>query len=522
MRELTYVARRTVEWREAPDPELQSDQEAIVAPVAATSCDVDSAILAGHGFIDPPFALGHECVARVVETGDAVTAVTPGDLVVVPWSINCGTCEHCRAGLTAHCTAVPHMAMYGAPIGGNWGGLFSDLVRVPWADAMLVPLPAGLDPVAMASASDNWSLSWRLVAPHLKNRPGARVLVVARGSIGLYVCDIARALGASDVLYVDPDPEHRELAETYGAPPPRRSNRSGTASTSPSRPPAASTSSPSPSSPLPRKASASPPATTSAPANCPCSTCTSPASPCASPATTSATTSPTPSTSPLRQGRPRPRRLPRPRLGTTPRRTAREAPQARLRPRRRLTASRPRPTTPRPRNLMNATDRIPGDGSPLSVTNCGPWVPESLRAILTAVIPQTAPAAGSDQRRWASRASTSAVLQGASTAGAMNRGWRSASGWAPVPYAALRRNQSWTRLGVRERPRQPARSARASRSRSGASTGRRPRRPSSARRTRLAGRPSGPRRRPSVPRRRGPGRTAAGWAPRSSEERALS
>ncbi|RRR78630.1 zinc-binding dehydrogenase, partial [Streptomyces sp. RP5T] len=216
MRELTYIAHRTVEWREAPDPKLRSDGEAIVAPVAATSCDVDSAILAGHGFLDPPFALGHECVARVMETGDAVTTVAPGDLVVVPWSINCGTCDHCRTGLTAHCTSVPHMAMYGAPIGGSWGGLFSDLVRVPYADAMLVPLPSGLDPVAMASASDNWSLSWRLVAPHLKARPGARVLIVARGSIGLYVCDIARALGASDVLYVDPYPEHRKLAESFG------------------------------------------------------------------------------------------------------------------------------------------------------------------------------------------------------------------------------------------------------------------------------------------------------------------
>lgn len=185
--------------------------------MAATSCDVDSAILAGHGFIDPPFALGHECVARVVETGDTVTTVSPGDLVVVPWSINCGTCDNCRTGLTAHCTAVPPMALYGAPIGGSWGGLFSDLVSVPYADAMLVPLPDGLDPVAMASASDNWSLSGRLVAPHLKSRPGARVMVVARGSIGLYVCDIVRALGAWDVLYVDPDPEHRKLAQGFGA-----------------------------------------------------------------------------------------------------------------------------------------------------------------------------------------------------------------------------------------------------------------------------------------------------------------
>lgn len=226
MRELTYVARNSVEWREVPDPKLGSAKEAIVAPVTATSCDVDTAILAGHATrrephiqysLDPPFALGHECVARVVETGDAVTRVRPGDLVVVPWAISCGSCGHCFAGRTAHCSAVPHMAMYGAPLGGSWGGLFSDLVRVPYADAMLVPLPAGLDPVAMASASDNWSLAWRLVAPHLKVRPGARVLVVARGSIGLYVCDIARALGASTVLYVDPHAEHRSIAEEFGA-----------------------------------------------------------------------------------------------------------------------------------------------------------------------------------------------------------------------------------------------------------------------------------------------------------------
>lgn len=217
MRELTYVAKGTVEWREAPDPRLESGQDAIVAPVAATTCDVDGEILAGRAPAPPPFAIGHECVARVVDVGDAVTRVQPGDLVVVPWAISCGTCDRCRAGLTAHCATVPYLAMFGAPIGGSWGGLFSDLVRVPWADANLVPLPSDLDPVAMASASDNWPLAMRLVEPHLRDRPGARVLVIAVGSIGLYVCDIARALGASDVLYVNPDPARRKVAESYGA-----------------------------------------------------------------------------------------------------------------------------------------------------------------------------------------------------------------------------------------------------------------------------------------------------------------
>lgn len=217
MRALVYTGPRAVEWREEPDPELSSRFDAIVRPVASTTCDVDKAILLGRSPLHAPFAIGHECVAQVVDQGEGVTHVEPGDLVVVPWHIACGRCDRCRRGLSAHCRTVPHMAMFGAEIGGAWGGLFSDLVRVPWADTMLVPLPAGADPIALASASDNLALAWRLVGPHLLASPGAKVLVLGRGGIGLYVCDIARALGASDVLYVDPDEARRSRAEAYGA-----------------------------------------------------------------------------------------------------------------------------------------------------------------------------------------------------------------------------------------------------------------------------------------------------------------
>jgi len=217
MRELTFVGRRTVEWHDAPDPRLQSPVDAIVRPVAATTCDLDLVILLGRSPLPPPFAIGHECIAEVVEAGDAVTQVVTGDLVVVPWHISCGHCDRCTAGLYAHCRSVADTAMFGAPIGGDWGGLFSDLVRVPFADAMLVPLPQGLDPIALASAGDNWSLAWRMVAPHLQARPGGTVLIMGRGSIGLYACDIAGALGASRRLYVDTDANRRAIAESYGA-----------------------------------------------------------------------------------------------------------------------------------------------------------------------------------------------------------------------------------------------------------------------------------------------------------------
>jgi alcohol dehydrogenase len=176
-------------------------------------------------------ALGHEGVAEVVEVGESVTKVSVGDRVIVPFQISCGECAHCRRGLTATCTTSPHRATYGlGALGGHeWGGLLADLARVPYADAMLVPVPEGVDPAAIASFSDNVPDAWRAVAPGLREWPGAGVLVVGGGtpSIGLYAVALARALGAGEVVYLDDDAGRLAAAQSLGAravegPPPRR------------------------------------------------------------------------------------------------------------------------------------------------------------------------------------------------------------------------------------------------------------------------------------------------------------
>jgi threonine dehydrogenase-like Zn-dependent dehydrogenase len=96
---------------------------------------------------------------------------------------------------------------------GNFGCAAADLVRVPYADAMLVPLPTGADPVAMIGAADMALDAWRAVGPQLRERPGASVLVMGglASVIGIYAAGIAVALGAGRVDYVDDDP--RRLAE---------------------------------------------------------------------------------------------------------------------------------------------------------------------------------------------------------------------------------------------------------------------------------------------------------------------
>ena len=221
MQQLVYGAPNELRWVDAPEPQLNSDAAAIVRPLAVATCDLDGLIVTGRSPFAPPFPIGHECVAEVLEVGDGVTSLEPGQRVSVPFQISCGDCGPCRSGRTGNCAAVPFMSTYGfGPAVEQWGGFLSDAVCVPYADHMLVPVPAGLESAAVASASDNISDAWRAVGPHLAENPGAPVLIVGGagpGSIGLYAAALAVALGSESVLYVDADPGRRLVATELGA-----------------------------------------------------------------------------------------------------------------------------------------------------------------------------------------------------------------------------------------------------------------------------------------------------------------
>ena len=229
MRELTFVGPGKLEWREVAAPEIDGAGQALVRPIAVATCDLDTLLLRGEApMFGGDFPLGHESVGIVTEVGDDVTAFKVGDRVVPSFQISCGSCARCRRGLTGNCERVRGTAMYGIGArGGNFGGALSDVMKIPYADAMLVAMPDGLVAADVASAADNIPDAWRTVAPMLRDNPGAPVLIVGGGSIGLYTIQIALACGASQVDYVDDNTGRLKLASELGAsvregPPPKR------------------------------------------------------------------------------------------------------------------------------------------------------------------------------------------------------------------------------------------------------------------------------------------------------------
>lgn len=216
MRSLIYLGGGRLEWQERDEPTIGDAGDALVRPLAVTTCDLDGAI--GPGLLDDlgtGYPVGHEFVAEVVDVGDRVTGQVPGDRVVVPFQLSCGRCRRCRLGRTAACDRAATVDSYGLPGSAHRrGGAMDDLVLVPNADHMLVALPDEL-PLAAAALSDNVGDGWRTVGPYLDEVEGP-ILVGGFASIGLYATAFAASAG-HEVHYRDTDAARREAAAALGA-----------------------------------------------------------------------------------------------------------------------------------------------------------------------------------------------------------------------------------------------------------------------------------------------------------------
>jgi alcohol dehydrogenase len=199
MQALVYHGPGRKQWESKPDPELERPSDAIVRIETATICGTDLHILKG----DVPTCaegrtLGHEAVGTVVETGNAVENVRPGDRVLVSCISACGRCRYCREGMYGQCQS-----------GGGWilghlvDGTQAELARIPFADNSLYPVPEGLTDEQVLFLSDILPTGYEVGVRNGGVKPGDVVAVVGAGPVGLAAMMTARLYGPSTIVAID-------------------------------------------------------------------------------------------------------------------------------------------------------------------------------------------------------------------------------------------------------------------------------------------------------------------------------
>src|SRR3954464_11044702 len=152
MKALTWHGKRDVRVDDHPDPRLEDPGDAIIRVTTTAICGSDLHLYEVLGpFIEEGSILGHEPMGVVEEVGSGVTELSPGDRVVIPFQISCGSCFMCDQGLQTQCetTQVREEGMGAALFGytklyGEVPGGQAEYLRVPYANYNPIKVPDGL------------------------------------------------------------------------------------------------------------------------------------------------------------------------------------------------------------------------------------------------------------------------------------------------------------------------------------------------------------------------------------------
>lgn len=222
MRAVTWQGRRNVSVEEVPDPKIQYPTDAIIRITSTAICGSDLHLYEVlTPFMTEGDIIGHEPMGIVEEVGAAVNNLQPGDRVVIPFNVSCGTCYYCRRGLQSQCettqvteygtgaTLLGYSKLYGQLPGGQ-----AEYLRVPHADYGPIKVGTELSDEHYLFLSDILPTAWQAVK--YAHMPEDGVLaVLGLGPVGQFASRIGVHLGY-DVVAVDPVVERRDMAARHG------------------------------------------------------------------------------------------------------------------------------------------------------------------------------------------------------------------------------------------------------------------------------------------------------------------
>jgi threonine dehydrogenase-like Zn-dependent dehydrogenase len=223
MKALTWHGRRDVRIDEVPDPAIEQPTDAIIRMTTTAICGSDLHLYEVLGpFIEEGSILGHEPMGIVQEVGSEVTELSPGDRVVIPFQVACGSCFMCNQGLQTQCetTQVREEGMGATLFGytklyGNQPGGQAEYLRVPQANYTHIKVPDDFPDERFVYLSDVLPTAWQAV--EYANVPdGGSVTILGLGPIGDMASRIALHQGYR-VIGVDLVPERLERVRERGA-----------------------------------------------------------------------------------------------------------------------------------------------------------------------------------------------------------------------------------------------------------------------------------------------------------------
>ncbi|WP_329398402.1 Zn-dependent alcohol dehydrogenase [Streptomyces melanogenes] len=169
-----------------------------------------------------PFVPGHEGAGEILDVGDGVTSLAPGDRVLVSWLPACGTCPSCKRGQTQLCLAgflnagTPNFKRPGGDVFGFAGtGTFAEELVVGAGCAVPIPDDVPYEIAALIGCGVTTGLGAAINTA--KVEAGSSVAVIGCGGVGISAIQGAKVQGAAQIVAVDPVASRREAALTFGA-----------------------------------------------------------------------------------------------------------------------------------------------------------------------------------------------------------------------------------------------------------------------------------------------------------------
>jgi len=203
-----------VRVEDVPDPALREPTDAVVRVLRSCICGSDLWPYGSMPASEHGQRMGHEFLGVVAETGEDVSGLRTGDLVIAPFVWSDNTCDFCREGWHTSCR---HGGLWGRALDGGQG----EALRVPQAQGTLVKLPAGIGPESpllpsLLTLSDVFCTGHH-AAVKARVSPRTSVTVIGDGAVGLCAVLAARRLGAERILLMGRHKERTDLGREFGA-----------------------------------------------------------------------------------------------------------------------------------------------------------------------------------------------------------------------------------------------------------------------------------------------------------------